>query len=139
MKRHGKNRKKLTAALIDIDDFKGINDTYGHLYGDYVMERVSKTIINNLRQNDIAGRYGGDEFLIILPDTSIEEGHAVMERVRQKIAELKWENDLVVTISGSVLEADNVELTNLLNKLDQLLYRAKHKSKNLIEYLEISG
>jgi len=77
------------------------------------------------------GRYGGDEFLIILPDTSREEGYAIMERVRQKILDLKWENDLVVTISGSVTEIEGDESISLLNKLDQLLYSAKRKSKNL--------
>ena len=89
------------------------------------MERIGKTITNNLRQNDIAGRFGGDEFLIILPDTCSEEGHAVMDRIRQKILELKWENDLIVTISGSVIEVQNDESTSLIKKLDQLLYSAK--------------
>ncbi|MGI5935555.1 MAG: GGDEF domain-containing protein [Oscillospiraceae bacterium] len=131
-------QKRLTVALIDIDDFKSINDMYGHLYGDYVIKRIGGTIVNNLRQSDIVGRYGGDEFLVILPDTTREEGHAMMERVRQKILDMKWENDLVVTISGGLIEVDNVEYTSLLKKLDQLLYRAKHNNKNLIECNEIS-
>jgi len=133
-----KVRKKLTVALIDIDNFKAINDTYGHLYGDYVIERISRRITSNLRQNDIIGRFEGDEFLIILPGTSMEEGYAVMERIRKKVLELKWENDILVTISGGVREVDNDESTNLLKKLDKLLYSAKHKSKNLIECKEIS-
>jgi len=133
-----KKQKKLTVALIDIDNFKTINDTYGHLYGDYVIKRISKTIINNLRKKDIVGRYGGDEFLIILPETSGEEGHAIMERIRQKVLELKWEMDLVATISGGVREIENDESASLLKKLDQLLYSAKQKSKNLIEYKENS-
>ncbi len=133
-----KNKKKLTVAMVDIDNFKIINDTYGHLYGDYVLERVSRTIISNLRQGDIVGRYGGDEFLIILPDTSWEEGYAMMERVRQRVLELEWENDRVITISGGVIEVGRDELTSLLKKVDQLLYRAKHRSKNLIEK-EVSG
>jgi diguanylate cyclase (GGDEF)-like protein len=131
-----KKQKKLTAALIDVDNFKTINDTYGHMYGDYVLERISKTIISSLRKEDLVGRFGGDEFLIILPDTNREEGHAIMERVRQKILELKWETDLVVTISGGVIEIDDDKSACLLTKLDQLLYRAKHKSKNMIEYKE---
>jgi len=128
-----KKQKKLTLAMVDIDNFKNINDTYGHLFGDYVLERTAKTIMSSLRQTDIVGRYGGDEFLIILPDTSREEGYDIMERIRKKILEIEWENDLVVTISGSVIEVGSDELTGVLNKADQLLYRAKHKSKNLIE------
>jgi diguanylate cyclase (GGDEF)-like protein len=125
-------QKKLTVAMIDIDNFKSINDTYGHLYGDYVLERIARTIMNNLKKTDIVGRCGGDEFLIILRDTSREEGYDIMERIRQKILDIKWENDLVVTISGGVKEVESDELTSLLNKVDQLLYKAKHKSKNLI-------
>lgn len=71
--------------------------------------------------------------MIILPGTGKEEGHAIMERVRQKILELEWENDLLVTISGGVIEVGDDELENLLKRVDRLLYKAKHKSKNLIE------
>lgn len=124
---------KLTIAMVDIDNFKCINDEYGHLFGDYVLQRIVEAIKSNLRQNDIVGRYGGDEFLIILPGTGKEEGHAIMERVRQKILELEWENDLLVTISGGVIEVGDDELENLLKRVDRLLYKAKHKSKNLIE------
>lgn len=134
-----KNQKKLTVAMVDIDNFKSINDTYGHLYGDYVLKRIVRTIKSNLRQNDIVGRYGGDEFLIILRDTGREEGYAMVERVRQKILELEWESGLVVTISGGVIEVGSDELTALLKKVDQLLYSAKNKSKNLIEKEAIRG
>jgi PleD family two-component response regulator len=76
--------------------------------------------------------------LIILPDTSREEGYAIMERVRQKILDLEWDRDLAISISGGVIEVKCDESADLLRKVDQLLYRAKNKSKNLIEK-EIGG
>lgn len=133
-----RTKKKLTVAMIDIDDFKFINDTYGHIYGDYVLKRIVSTIKSNLRQNDIVGRFGGDEFFIILRDTGKEEGYAMMELIRQKIQEIDWERDLIVTISGGVVELESDDLTDLLKKVDHLLYKAKHKNKNLIE-AEASG
>lgn len=126
-------QKELTVAMVDIDNFKMINDSYGHLYGDYVLKRVVSTIKSNLRQSDIVGRYGGDEFLIILRNTTGSEGYAMMERIRRMIQEIEWEGDLKVTISGGVIEAGNNDLTSLLKKADKLLYRAKHMSKNMIE------
>lgn len=127
------SRRKLAVALIDIDDFKSINDTYGHLFGDYVLKRISGTIVNNLRQNDVVGRYGGEEFLIMLPDTGREEGYAIVDRIRRKVLELQWEHKLQVTISGGVTELGNNQMTDLLKQADRLLYRAKFKGKNRIE------
>lgn len=119
--------------MIDIDNFKVINDTYGHIYGDYVLKRVASTLKSNLRKNDVLGRYGGDEFFIILRDTSKEEGYELMEHIRRKNPGIKWENNLIVTISGGVIEVGSDELINLLKKVDQLLYKAKSKNKNVIE------
>lgn len=127
------NQNKLTIAMIDVDDFKSINDTHGHLYGDYVLERIASTIKSNIRQSDIIGRFGGDEFIIILRDTDREEGYAMLEHIRQKVFEMEWESDMKVTISGAVIEAGSNEMTSLLYKVDRLLYRAKHNSKNMIE------
>ncbi len=80
------------------------------------------------------GRFGGDEFLILLPDTNREEGLAVVERIRKKISELALENNLIITISGGVIEFDNQDHpANILTKVDELLYKAKHASKDRIE------
>ncbi|NLW17787.1 MAG: GGDEF domain-containing protein [Firmicutes bacterium] len=128
-----KEHKTLTVAMIDLDNFKAINDTYGHLYGDYVLKRIVNTIKGNLRQNDILGRYGGDEFLIILRDTSIEEGFALIESIRREVLDIEWESDIELTLGGGVVEVANDDLTSLLEQVDQLLYRAKHKGKNQIE------
>jgi diguanylate cyclase (GGDEF)-like protein len=131
-----KNHEKLTVAMVDIDNFKNINDTYGHMYGDYVLKRIAKTIKSSLRHDDIVGRYGGDEFFIILRNTGKEKGYAVVERIRKKILELEWESDLVVTISGGVADVGEKSTSELLMKVDRLLYIAKNKSKNSIEMEE---
>jgi len=134
------NRQKLTIAFIDIDNFKEINDTYGHVYGDFVLKRISRTIMSNLRQTDIIGRYGGDEFLIIFPNTGKEEGYVCIERVRKKVMELAWQNDMgAITISGGVSEFDSTKSSSMLQQLDRLLYDAKYKSKNHIECSENIG
>lgn len=124
---------KLTVALIDIDNFKNINDLYGHVYGDYVIKRIAETIKKNLRQQDIVGRFGGDEFLIVLPNTGWEEGCNVIERIRKVTWELEWKDGLKVSISGGVAELKNEQLSYLLKEVDELLYKAKNKGKNRIE------
>lgn len=125
--------KKLTAVLIDIDNFKNFNDTYGHPFGDYVLKKVSKTIANSLRETDMVGRYGGEEFLIVLPDSDLEEGYNIAERIRRNICQLQWPNSIQVTISGGVAELSNDQLLELLKKTDELLYKAKRDGKNRIE------
>ncbi|MDI6709989.1 MAG: diguanylate cyclase [Bacillota bacterium] len=128
-----KRQRKLVVALIDIDNFKRVNDTHGHLFGDCVLKRVGETIAAGLRQTDIVGRYGGEEFLLVLPDTGLENGYAVVERIRRKILDLKWENDLKVTISGGITELDGAQVTDLLTQADRLLYQAKDRGRNRIE------
>ncbi|MGI6096639.1 MAG: GGDEF domain-containing protein [Dethiobacteria bacterium] len=129
-----KIQKKLTVVMIDLDNFKSINDKYGHLFGDYALKRISGAIVNNLRQKDLVGRYGGDEFLIILPGTGSEDGYAIAERIRKSVWSLNWDNDFRVTISGSVVEFSSIDqLDGLLQKADKLLYQAKCNGKNRIE------
>lgn len=133
IKKARENNKKLTAVLIDIDNFKTLNDTYGHLFGDYVLKRISKTIANNLRETDVVGRYGGEEFLIVFPNSDLEDGYNIAERIRREICRLQWQNNIQVTISGGVAELNNDQLFELLKKADELLYKAKEIGKNRIE------
>ncbi|MEX5689775.1 GGDEF domain-containing protein, partial [Pseudomonas silesiensis] len=77
-------------ALIDIDHFKVINDTYGHLMGDTVLQSISEALIENLRDSDLIGRCGGDEFCVILPDTSLLQAKEILERLRLAIDEMTY-------------------------------------------------
>lgn len=133
IKKARENNKKLTVVLIDIDNFKTLNDNYGHLFGDYVLKRISKTIADNLRETDMVGRYGGEEFLIVLPNSDLENGYNITDRIRRNICQLQWQNNIQVTISGGAAELYNDQLLELLKKTDELLYKAKKAGKNRIE------
>lgn len=128
-----KNNKVLSAIFLDVDNFKKINDNYGHQVGDFVLKRISETIQGSLRDTDLAGRYGGEEFLIVLPSKSIEDSYRIAERIRREIEELQWDINIHVTLSGGVVELENERIHQLLDKADYLLYKAKRLGKNRIE------
>lgn len=129
----------LTVIMIDLDHFKIINDTYGHQAGDYVLKEVSKVIKDNLRNSDFVGRFGGEEFLIILPNTKIQIGYEIAESIRSKISNLKLAySGMRVTISAGAKELSkniNSEI-ELLKAADTALYRAKEKGRNRVEIMQ---
>jgi diguanylate cyclase (GGDEF)-like protein len=127
------NKNELSIIFFDIDNFKIINDSYGHLFGDYVLKRICETITSNLMGTDFVGRYGGEEFLIVLPSKRVEVGYDIAERIRLMISSLEWENNAHVTISGGVAELDDERFNELLAKADKVMYEAKRLGKNRIE------
>ncbi|UUV17958.1 sensor domain-containing diguanylate cyclase [Fusobacteria bacterium ZRK30] len=121
--------------MFDFDNFKKINDTFGHLFGDTVLKEVSKVILSNVKNTDIFGRYGGEEFLILLPDTQLREGIIIAERLRVTIEKMTWEYDTIITVSmGVVKKLPNDTLDLILGRVDNLLYRAKKNGRNRVEY-----
>jgi diguanylate cyclase len=128
------NRYKddLSVLMIDLDHFKTINDVHGHLAGDSVLKQVAEIIKSNLREPDIAGRYGGEEFLIILPRTDREQGFIVAERIRKSIQDADLLNRTKVTISGGLKEYNGESLNKLLDEADKRLYIAKRNGRNNI-------
>jgi diguanylate cyclase (GGDEF)-like protein len=127
-------RKKtpLCIAMIDVDDFKKINDTYGHAIGDVILSDIATELSNNTRNTDIVTRWGGDEFAIIFSSTSLVETCEVMERIRRKI-ELRFLSSYRLTISAGVVSLEpNNDLKNLLIKADQALYKAKTQKNTVI-------
>ncbi|MCJ7666579.1 MAG: diguanylate cyclase [Actinobacteria bacterium] len=130
-KRYG---QALSIGMFDIDHFKKINDKYGHIFGDKVLIEISSVIEETIRKVDIAGRYGGDEFLIVLPDTDSGGAYKTAERIRESIESINWDKDgLKVTASGGVREFKNEDFEKLVNKADKLLYIAKNSGRNRIE------
>ena len=129
----------LSCILIDIDNFKSINDSYGHQVGDFTLKTISDMIKETIREVDVFGRYGGEEFLIILPNTKACAAAIVAEKVRKKIAQLKFEtgNDEVgpfmLTLSLGVSDIHSgipATVEELLFNTDKALYQAKNNNKN---------
>ena len=124
--------------MIDLDNLKQINDSYGHAIGDQVLIQTAKIIRDYLRQNEIIGRYGGDEFMILLPNSASAQGQRISERLQEKIVELKIDipkDDLVVTLSlgiADLKETKSATLEILLECADQALYTAKRAGRNQI-------
>ncbi|TWH47764.1 GGDEF domain-containing protein [Sporomusa sp. KB1] len=126
-------RKKapLCVAMIDIDDFKTINDKYGHAAGDLLLSDLAAIFKNNVQPTNIVARWGGDEFAIIFSGTSLLEAYAVMERIRHKI-EARFSSSYGLAISaGVILLEPGQTLQDLLLTADRALYKAKAK-KNLV-------
>jgi len=135
--RYGHN---LALLLLDIDNFKMYNDTYGHLEGDKVLVRIGQIIHSCLRTMDSAFRYGGEEFTVILPETTAEEANNVAYRIKTAVEFENFfpepENVVTVTISIGVTEYYNKEsLSAFIKRADQAMYRSKEKGRNAISSL----
>ncbi len=124
----------LSIIMLDMDYFKKINDTHGHKTGDEILVRAASSIRISLRKEDIAGRYGGEEFLIILPNTNQQAASLVAEKVKTNIqSNNSGTKGLTVTISGGVCSFENEDANELIVKADRLLYKAKNNGRNRIE------
>lgn len=137
IERSKKFNYKFSFLMSDIDHFKNFNDHYGHLVGDAILKEVSKAIKENIRQIDLIGRYGGEEFLIILTETDKEQAVAAAQRIRQSIEYRHirvYDEDLKVTISigVSTFPDDARNVKSLIEKADSALYQAKQTGRNRV-------
>ncbi len=120
-------------AIADVDDFKDVNDRFGHLHGDDVLRRLAETISTGIRASDRVFRYGGEEFVIVLPQQSLTEACAAMDRLRLQMAGLKHPNDEgVVTMSFGVAELSGQKVDEWLARADAALYSAKRAGRNRV-------
>ena len=138
MKHAKRYRDELSLSLLDIDHFKKVNDQYGHLTGDDVLEQVAILMWQNIRDADIIGRYGGEEFIIILPRTDLSSALNVAERVRKMIEASKMKdpegNMFGITVSqGISIYKLGEDEHSLISRADNALYKAKGNGRNRVE------
>lgn len=126
-------QKPLSIILFDIDYFKQFNDDHGHLAGDEVLRQVARILNESIRGFDTVGRYGGEEFLVILPNTDLQKAKRAAERARISIETLVIEGLPKITISGGVVQRlENEDSDSLIDRADQKLYQAKSSGRNRI-------
>lgn len=137
-----RSKRPLSVAIMDIDHFKSINDTHGHKAGDQVLQKVVKVILANIRRSDLLARFGGEEFIVLAPETDLKGALSLAEKIRQALDQYVFETDggsLKVTVSIGVAElkyfSDSVEKVEdeLLLTADRYLYEAKRKGRNGVE------
>lgn len=128
------SNEKVSIIMFDVDKFKNINDTYGHQFGDEVLRKVSDNLKQELRKTDIIGRYGGEEFIVILPNTDLEYAFRLADKARLSISNISFEYGAKITISGGVAELKKENIQELIEKADTLLYKAKQNGRNRVEF-----
>lgn len=128
-----KNQDSLIVAILDLDSFKEINDTYGHLTGDSVLRSVADIIRGSIRSTDIFARWGGDEFVLLFPETDETQAKTILEDIRVKIEAYKFDRVTNQTCSfGMTMLTDKDDSNSFLHRADQMLYSAKRDGKNRI-------
>lgn len=135
-------KQSIACIIFDIDNFKGINDKYGHLLGDEVIKAISKCCNGIIRSDDLVSRYGGDEFVIILKDSTLQDGEEIAKRLKENLRKINIQkHDNIISIQVSIGVADNLNGTvltfnDLFHLADMRLYKAKQNGKNQICTLE---
>ncbi len=130
-----RTRSPVSVLILDIDHFKAVNDNYGHQAGDTVIKRVASIILEQTRETDVAGRYGGEEFVVILPDTNSQNANIVAERIRKEVMDCVIDHDMArmkVTVSLGIagFKEDYSTPMQWLEAADGALYEAKNNGRN---------
>jgi len=128
-----KSKHPLSVAMFDLDDFKKINDQYGHIFGDQILREVSDVLREYTASDVLAGRYGGEEFLVIFPNHSTDDAYEIADRIRSIIEKKYLNQPFKLTISGGVSTYISETAAELIHRADILLYEAKRYGKNKIK------
>jgi diguanylate cyclase (GGDEF)-like protein len=127
----------LAVLLFDVDHFKRINDTYGHVYGDYTLRRLVNVVREVIRPVDLFGRYGGEEFILGLVECELEPAELSAERLRSAVEQARFDHDghrtnVTVSVGIAMLQAEDASLTDVIKRADKALYRAKASGRNQV-------
>jgi diguanylate cyclase (GGDEF)-like protein len=138
LSRARREKSALVVAMVDIDRFKAVNDTHGHAAGDAVIRDTAAAIRSQLRESDVVGRYGGEEFLMLMPGCIAESGRVIAERVRKRIEAVPTlYGDLALSVTASFglasTKVSGMEPLRLIEAADSALYRAKSNGRNRVE------
>ncbi len=136
--RSDRKNRPISIIMMDIDRFKQVNDTYGHLVGDHVLVSLAELCVNSFRKYDIWARYGGEEFVAMLPETNTQQCKLVSERLRKLVADTTMqfeETSLSITVSIGIACIDvdsDLSVDEMLDQADKALYRSKHEGRNRV-------
>jgi len=135
--KYERSKEIFTIAMIDLDNFKDINDKHGHDCGDFVLKQISNLMIDLVRKQDVVGRYGGEEFLLLFPQTSSKGALRVTQLILNQIAKFPItfkdkEISLTATIGVSDYKGEEIKVSDLIKKADKAMYKGKSQGKNIV-------
>jgi len=140
MQRARRHKNAIAFLMIDLDHFKQVNDSYGHLNGDAVLHELAQILASSARESDVCARYGGEEFALILHETTESGAKILAERIRAKVAAATFPGGLKLTISIGVAATDDSALfTQLMDRADQALYAAKQSGRNQVKVADMTA
>lgn len=137
LQRSQSEKAPFSLFMIDVDHFKSINDTWGHSHGDWVLTKIAKVCAESLRPSDVIGRFGGEEFVVALPNTNLNDAQIIAECLKKKVTELPLKEEMSelspsVTIGVAATNSDGVDLDSLITRADQRLYAGKRGGRNQV-------
>lgn len=135
--RCARHHRPLSLLMFDIDHFKQINDTHGHLTGDYVLKELSRRLLGRIRREELLARYGGEEFAAVLPESDLAGARKFGEQIRRLVAEVpfQYEGDtfpVTVSVGVACVEGEDIDVDTFIKAADDNLYRAKREGRNRV-------
>ncbi len=132
MKRSDRTGRPFSIVFVDVDDFKEINDAVGHVQADYTLTAIGRALASQLRGSDLVCRWGGDEFIILLPETGRDEAGVLAERLRAEVADCNKCGGATISLGVACYPDDGRDYDGLVAKADRALYASKGRGKNVV-------